>query len=227
MKFFLDKNVTKIDFFKFTPREFKCFSFWLQKLYNRQPGENPNNKIYYSNININANILMNPQQGPYVQMRNAPPMTPQQQNMLNKQQMMYNGSNKKMVPPEINKDQKLQRKPTNMQENTFSEENFWERMVNLAENPYLNDNFIKEIVKTKKMEKRKSENPIKEGDILTKKIKTEENIKNFVIINRNSNGTNVFVEFFKEILGKYEETFRQNLLNNLEKFRMIGYSVKI
>ena len=119
MKYFLDKNITKIDFFKFTPREFKCFSFWLQKLYNRQPGENPN-KIYYSNININANILMNPQQGQYIQMRNSAPMTPQQQNILNKQQMMNNGNNKKMVPVEINKDQKIFKKPSTMLDNSYT-----------------------------------------------------------------------------------------------------------
>lgn len=111
------------------------------------------------------------------------------------------------------------------QENIGLDENLWEKMENLAENPFLNDWVIKETVKQKKIEKRKSEIPLKEAENLVKKLKKEDFNKNCVIINKSSNGVNGVIEMFKEILSRYEEGFRNSLLSNLEKFRLMGYKV--
>ena len=57
-------------------------------------------------------------------------------------------------------------------------------------------------------------------------IKEEFN-KNFTIISKSTlGGLGPFVDMFKESLINFDESFKQNLLGNLEKFRNIGYVVK-
>jgi len=83
------------------------------------------------------------------------------------------------------------------------DENFWEKMINLAENPNINDGVIRDNVKQKKVEKRKSEFNMKEAEVGTqKKVKREENqvnnanAKNYLVINKNV-GTVMFIDGFR------------------------------
>ena len=232
MKLFLERNIIKWDFSRLPPRDFRCFSMWLSKLLSSNKVNEPNsNKIYHTNISINANILMNnPQQAQSQFIRNNIPPNAIPQSQTQPQASMYpkqqhqgvfnqNNNNMKKMPMT---DQKMIKKPVE----NLNDENFWDKMVNLVENPYLNDAFIKETIKQKKTEKRKAEVPLKEAEISVKKVKKEEVVKNLVNLNKN-NGNAGFLENFKDVLKNYEEGFKQNLLNNLEKFRLTGYSVLI
>lgn len=212
----LKKNLPGIEYNTLSPREINCFFFWVSKILSQQvrmiPTEEPNNinKFFNTNININTNILMNPSQ----QMRN--PL----QSVLSKPQLI---NNQRKVAEYPLKDNKTLNKIVFNE--PLDEENFWEKMINILENPYLNDPVLRDTVKAKKIEKRKPDISVKEMDTITKKLKKDDFNRNFIIISKAVGGLGPFMEMFKEILGNYDELFKQNLLGNLEKLRGAGYVV--
>ena len=117
------------------------------------------------------------------------------------------------------------------------DDSFWERMLNLAENPSLNDAVIASSIKQKKPEKKKSEYQMAALEpALQKKVKKDEGVtaetkkagqvtgQTVIVINRTST-PNAFAEGFKECLGRFEEVFRKNIINTVEKLRENGIAV--
>lgn len=210
----LKRNSTGIDYAFLSPREISCFYYWIGKILSqiRQPNEEANNanKIYNTNINFNTNILMN----------TSPQMRNPLQTTLSKSQMI-NTQRKNVEYP--SKDAKILNKISFNE--PLDEDDFWGKLINVLDNPFLNDIVLRDTVKAKKIEKRKPDVPIKEMDTIIKKVKKDDFQRNFIIISKAVGGLGPFVEMFKDILGNYDEQFKQSLLGNLEKFRGAGYVV--